>query len=398
MNMRINNLLQKFEAGELSEVERDELLELTDHHRPDVGAAIEEMIATQEPALVMEEGKWDTVLENIVTVDKPRSKKLSLFPLFRWVAAAVILITLAVGSWFYFETSFPGGLNKSQYANDVPPGGNNAILTLADGSSISLTDAGAGELLNTRGVRIVKAADGQLVYTVDPAVSNSADQLTFNTITTPRGGQYQVNLPDGTKVWLNAASSLKFPTTFTGLKERKVELNGEAYFEVAKNKQQPFKVMSAGADHGKAQETEVLGTHFNIYAYDDEPETKTTLLEGSIRVAALGNVNQKQDVLLFPGQQALLSDGKIKTSSADMEEAIAWKNGNFMFANEKIESIMRKIARWYNVDVVYQGKITDNDFVGTVPRFKNVSEALTILELTNTVHFKIEGRRIIVMP
>lgn len=398
MNKRINNLLQKFEAGELSAVERDELLELTDHHRSDVGAAIEEMIAMQVPTLVMEEGKWDTVLENIVTVDKPRSKKARLFPLFRWVAAAVILITLGVGSWFYFDTSFLDGLNKSPYANDVPPGGNDAILTLADGSSISLTDAGEGELLNSRGVRIVKAADGQLVYTVDPEVSSSADQLTYNTITTPRGGQYQVNLPDGTKVWLNAASSLKFPTTFTGLKERKVELNGEAYFEVAKNKQQSFKVVSVGADHRKSQETEVLGTHFNINAYDDEPETKTTLLEGSIRVAVRENVNKKQDVVLFPGQQALLSDSEFKILSVDTEEVIAWKNGNFMFANEKIESIMRKIARWYNVDVVYQGKITDNDFVGTVPRFKNVSEALTILELTNTVHFKIEGRRIIVMP
>lgn len=398
MNKRINYLLQKFDEGKLSKAEMDELLELTDSNKSELGDAIEEMIDSQEPATDMKGNDWSGILQNIVSVDKPRSKKSRLFPLFRWVAAAVILITLGIGSWFYFETSFSDGLNKSRYANDIPPGGNDAILTLADGSKISLTDAGNGELLNTRGVSIVKTDNGQLVYTVDPSSTVKENEVTFNTITTPRGGQYQVNLPDGTKVWLNAATSLKFPTTFKNLKERKVELNGEAYFEVAKNKQQPFKVLSLMSDFGRAQETEVLGTHFNINAYDDEPETKTTLLEGSIRVGLRQNINKKYDVILAPGQQAILSNNNLKTLTVDTEEAIAWKNGNFVFANEGIESIMRKIARWYNVEVVYQGKITDNDFVGTVPRFKNISEALTILELTNTVHFKVEGRRITVMP
>ncbi|WEK20564.1 MAG: DUF4974 domain-containing protein [Candidatus Pedobacter colombiensis] len=398
MNKRINYLLQKFEEGKLSKEETDELLELTDRNKSDVANAIEEKIATQVPAAVIEGNDWSTVLENIVSVDKPRLKKAKLYPLFRWVAAAVILITLGIGSRLYFESSFHHTTNNPRYANDVPPGGNDAVLTLADGRKISLTDAAQGELINMTGVHIIKTADGQLVYTADASAAGKENRITFNTITTPRGGQYQVNLPDGTKVWLNAASSLKFPTTFTDLKERKVELSGEAYFEVAKNKKQPFKVISSGADYGRAQETEVLGTHFNINAYDDEAETKTTLLEGSIRVSARENVNKKYDVILSPGQQAVLNEGKLKTINVDTEEAIAWKNGNFIFAYEGIESIMRKIARWYNVDIVYQGKITDNNFVGMVPRFKNVSEALTILELTNTVHFKIEGRRITVMP
>ncbi|SMC58315.1 FecR family protein [Pedobacter nyackensis] len=398
MKERINYLLSKFEEGKLSKVETAELLELTDSSEPHVADAIAEMINAQVPSSVIEANDWEAVFDNIVSVDRPTSKTGSILSLMSWVAAAVILITLGVGSWFYFNEGAQKSSNELQYANDVPPGGNEAILTLADGSKISLTDVGKGELLNTRGVRIVKTDDGQLVYTVDPTVTVKGTALSYNTITTPRGGQYQVNLPDGTKVWLNAASSIKFPTTFTNLKERKVELSGEAYFEVAKNKQQPFKVLSLANAYDRAQETEVLGTHFNINAYEDEIETKTTLLEGSVRVATPENRNKKYDVILSPGQQAVLSNNAFKISTVDTEEIIAWKNGNFVFANEGIESIMRKIARWYNVEVIYQGKITDNNFVGTVPRFGNISEALTILELTNTVHFKIEGRRVTVMP
>jgi len=397
MDERINYLLLKFEKGELSKVETDELLELTDQHKSDVTNAIEEMIDAEVPSSsVIDKNNWSAVFENIVSVDKYSRGRSRLIPLVRWVAAATILITLGLGAWFYFETSVQKDTHKSRYANDILPGGNDAVLTLADGSEISLTDAGKGELLNITGVRIVKMADGQVVYSADPDFAGKVAQL--NTITTPRGGQYQVNLPDGTRVWLNAASSLKFPTSFTNLKERKVELSGEAYFEVAKNKAQPFKVISSADDYGRAQETEVLGTHFNINAYDDEVETKTTLLEGAVRIAARQNISNKYDVVLSSGQQAVLTNNKIKISTADTEEAVAWKNGNFVFANEKIESIMRKISRWYNVDIVYEGKITDNNFVGTVQRFKNVSEALHILELTKTVHFRIEGRRITVMP
>lgn len=396
MDERINYLLLKFEKGELNNSEAVELLELTDDREPEVVAAIAEMINVQAPSVVAEKTDWDALLERVVSVDKRSPKRSITFPLIRWVAAAVILITVGIGSWFYIShqgSDRPG----SPYANDVPPGGNDAVLTLADGSKISLTDADEGELLQAGGVRIVKAVDGQLIYSIDPARLKAQDAITFNTITTPRGGQYQVNLPDGTKVWLNAASSLKFPTTFTKLKERKVELSGEAYFEVAKHKEQPFKVISAIANSSRAQEIAVLGTHFNINAYDDEPETKTTLLEGSVNVSARRG-GKSESILLIPGQQAVLTNSELKMQAADTEEAVAWKNGNFVFNNERIESIMRKIARWYNVEVVYQGKITDNDFIGTVPRFKNISEALTILELTNTVHFKVEGRRITVMP
>lgn len=397
MKERINYLLSKFEEGGLSKVETAELLELTNSSEPELADAIVEMIHLQVPDTVIENADWGTVLNRIVAVDKQQAKTWSLFPVMRWLSAAVILITLGVGSWFYFKEETPLPADNIKYANDIPPGSNDAILTLADGSKISLTEADKGELLDVTGVRIVKTADGQLVYTIVQNELLKETKPAFNTVSTPRGGQYQVNLPDGTKVWLNAASSLKFPTTFTNLKERKVELSGEAYFEVAKNKQQPFKVLSS-AGQDRIQEIEVLGTHFNINAYDDETETKTTLLEGSVKAAAIEKADRKSDVILIPGQQAILSKLTFRTLNVDTEEAIAWKNGNFVFANEGIESIMRKIARWYNVEVNYQGKITDNTFVGRVPRFANISEALTILELTNTVHFKIEGRRITVMP
>lgn len=397
MNNRINYLLLRFEEGKLSKAEVAELLELTDSREPEVADTIAEMINVQVPSVVTENEDWNALLERVVSVDKRGSQRTISLPFIRWAAAAAILMTIGIGFWFYGPESSQDTINP-RYANDIAPGGNDAVLTLADGSKISLTDADQGELLNTSGVSIVKAADGQLVYTLDADKKRNDDELKFNTITTPRGGQYQVNLPDGTKVWLNAASVLKFPTTFANLKDRKVELNGEAYFEVAKNKKQPFKVLSTIGDGHRAQEIEVLGTHFNINAYDDEPETKTTLLEGAVKVSNKGNIQAKDDIILSPGQQAVLNNQKLKTHTVDTEEVVAWKNGNFVFANEGIESIMRKISRWYNVEVIYQGKITDNDFVGTVPRFKNVSEALAILELTKTVHFKVDGRRIIVMP
>ncbi|NQX37526.1 FecR protein [Pedobacter steynii] len=315
---------------------------------------------------------------------------LKFRPVFRWLAAAMVFIIFGLGLYFYPDFREAGKvIYPSQYASKILPGGNKAILTLSDGSEISLTDAENGALTKQSGIKIIKTADGQLVYDARAAGSSSEAS---NTITTPRGGQYQVNLPDGTKVWLNAASSLKFPLTFTDQKNRIVELSGEAYFEVAKNKHQPFKVITAVRpdQEGREQIIEVLGTHFNVNAYPDEESIVTTLLEGSIRL------NNK--LILKPNQESIFAYDHFHVVSADTEEAVAWKNGYFMFANEDLRSIMRKISRWYNLEIVYQGKTTDNTFIGTVSRFKEVSEVLNILELTRTVHFKIEGRKITVMP
>lgn len=315
-----------------------------------------------------------------------------------WFTAAAAAVTI-ISSVVYFSEY---GLNKNTEAkyskNTIVPGANKAILVLADGSKINLNDAEYGVLTNQSGVRIKKAADGQLVYDIisDPSASS---EVTYNTIVTPRGGQFQVNLPDGTKVWLNASSSIKFPTIFDSA-ERLVEISGEAYFEVSKmmirdtgtgipGRRMPFIVKSA------KQKIEVLGTHFNVNAYADEESVRTTLLEGSVKVMQSGHTS---GTILKPGEQSTLQNNIIKIANVDKEETIAWKNGNFQFNSEDIGAIMRKIARWYDVDVVYHKDLVNQHFAGTISRFEDVSKVLHMLELTGSVHFKIEGRRIIVMP
>ncbi|MDR6782383.1 transmembrane sensor [Pedobacter africanus] len=309
---------------------------------------------------------------------------------FRYVAAAAVILLVSAALFFYMNPN-PG--NKSQrltaqhQGDDVGPGGNKAILTLADGSEISLTDADDGELISQSGITITKTRDGALVYTAGDVKSGAAQQ--YNTISTPAGGQYQINLPDGSKVWLNAMSSLKYPTVFNET-DRKVTLSGEAYFEIAKDQQRPFTVASNGA--GNAQEVTVLGTHFNINSYTDEVATRTTLLEGRVKVAS--GTNSK---MIKPGQQSTVSDG-IVVAEVDVNQVLDWKNNSFYFADENIRTIMRKLARWYDLNVEYKGKVPDFGFGAEISRTKKLSEVLKALETTGKVHFKIEGRRVTVMP
>lgn len=299
--------------------------------------------------------------------------------------AAAVLCSLGL---FYFL--FKGGKQpqfsaQTIHRSKIVPGGNKATLTLSNGHTIILDSAHNGMLASQGGVHIYKSKNGQLVYDVSQYNAGATDELAYNTINTPRGGQYQVILPDGSKVWLNAASSLKFPASFTG-KQRTVILDGEAYFEVAKDKTHPFKV------NVNNMEVEVLGTHFNIMGYQDEAATATTLLEGSVKITK-GNATQ----MIVPGQQALVQES-IRVKNVNVDEVVEWKNGNFNFAHEKLEGIMRKIARWYDVDIDYEAKTTSATFVGTIPRSQNITEVLKYLELTGLVHFKIKERRITAMP
>lgn len=315
-------------------------------------------------------------------------KKTPIRPLVKWLsAAAAILITFSIGLLFFSpKTEQPVQIVK-QKKDKIVPGGNKAILTLADGSKITLDDAKTGEIANQGLVQIIKTADGKLAYQeTNSSTSLKSAQDSYNVVETPRGGKYQVTLPDGTMVWLNAASILKYPVRFKGA-ERRVELIGEAYFEVAHNEKLPFRVVS------NKQTVEVLGTHFNIQAYNDESVWKTTLLEGSVRISSLNNTS-----LLKPVQQAQVTEnGTLSVSEANIEEALAWKNGYFRFHKEGIETIMRKISRWYDVDIEFKGAITDEKFNGTSSFDKNIEQVLEVLETTEAVHFKIEGRRIIVM-
>ena len=304
-----------------------------------------------------------------------------------WVGvAASILMVCSIGLYLYkIQPQSQNSISKNKpYPADVSPGGNKAKLTLANGSVITLDEADNGQLARQKNSVVNKAKDGEVVYQVNNQQA-VAGVMEFNTITTPRGGQYAVVLPDGSKVWLNAASSLKFPVAFTGA-ERNVELTGEAYFEVAKNKQKPFKLTVNGAT------VEVLGTHFNVMAYHDESKMRTTLLEGAVKIS-----KKDKSGLLKPGQQADIDkQNNIRIAEADTEQAMAWKNGYFKFGRDNIQTIMRQLSRWYDIDVVYEGGIPADEFVGKIRRSANVSEVLRVLELNN-IHFKITGKKIIVI-
>lgn len=318
---------------------------------------------------------------------------------FKIAAAAVLLFFIGFVVNNLLKTKIPNEILVDNKIEAIKPGGNKATLTLADGSKISLTDAKNGIIAKQAGIKITKTSNGELIYNIVSTSDAKAKNL-FNTIETPRGGQYQVNLPDGTKVWLNAESTLKYPTTFNN-EARVVELKGEAYFEVAKliNKKGarvPFKVNSEiGA--GRNQEVDVLGTHFNINAYSNEPNNKTTLLEGRVRVL---NLSSSASDILKPGQQSIItaSSPSVLVKNVDAEDAIAWKDGFFSFNDENLQTIMNKISRWYNVDITYKGAKMDKLFGGKISRFNSVNEVLETLQATGDVHFKIEERRILVMP
>jgi len=333
---------------------------------------------------------WSHILTHLPHA-KPARPNTKVFNLHRWaaVAASVLLIT-SVGlylRWHHSSITTQQLVNRTAkpFKNDVLPGGNKAVLTLANGSTIILDSAKNGLLASQGKTKISKTAKGQIAY--DQSLASSAS-VQMNSIKTPRGGQYEIILPDGTKAWLNAASSLQFPTAFTGT-ERNVQMTGEVYFEVAKNKHMPFKVNVNGTV------VEVLGTHFDIKAYDDEKEMKATLLEGAVKVS-----KNAAPVFLVPGQQALVNNasGAILVQQANIDAVIGWQKGIFIFKGENIKSIMRDISRWYDVDIAYKGDFTDPDFSGRISRFKNISEILSLLELTEDVHFKVEERRVTVMP
>lgn len=384
----------------MPEMQRTDFFKLLD--RISDGTASDEDIVRYHGylnALQKETGAWDesrlgakTAMEQVIfdgiatEIHGPQLRRS--FPLWKkMMVAATILMISGIGLYFYNQHLTSLSSPKTEIFNDVKPGSNQAVLTLANGKRIILNASVEGEIAEQSGISIKKTAEGQLIYTLSDAGTTASigTAAAFNTIETPKGGQYQINLPDGTRVWLNAASSLKYPVRFDG-KERKVSLQGEGYFEVAKDKHKPFKVSSGG------QELEVLGTHFNINSYADEPSSKTTLLEGAVRLSPHGG----QDLVLIPGQQAVLASGRMKVGMVDPEEVMAWKNGNFVFNDEGLESIMRKISRWYDVELSYQRKPSDLTFTGVVSRSKNISAVLNALDKTGKVHFKVEGKKVTV--
>ncbi|SMC62300.1 FecR family protein [Pedobacter nyackensis] len=305
----------------------------------------------------------------------------------RIAVAAAILVGIGTSIYLY-QHHTESIVNNNQVAADVAPGGNKAMLTLADGKKVILDHAQNGLLAQQGSIMVNKTADGQLTY--QGANGKNGAKVMMNKLEVPRAGQYQLTLPDGTKVWLNAASTLIYPAVFTG-NERKVTLIGEAYFEVAKNKALPFRVISHN------QVVEVLGTHFNIKAYTDDAVTKTTLLEGAVKVSQLRTHNSK---LLQPGQQSLLQSStySLSVQQADIEQAMGWKNGDFIFKKESLTEIMKALNRWYDIEVEYQGNVkTDQTYSGSISRSMNLSAVLERLESTGQIKFKITGKKITVL-
>lgn len=309
------------------------------------------------------------------------------FSLWYKVAASAVII-LSIG--FFLNNRFSDSpsiplLSERKVDVDLAPGADIATLTLADGSIINLSDSVSREIILSEGSVVQKNEHGQLVYNLAKIPKSS--EVTYNTLSTPKGGQYQVILPDGSKVWLNSETSLRFPTSFVG-NERKVDLIGEAYFEVAKDKSKQFKV------NVKGMEVLALGTEFNVNAYEGDEISSTTLFEGSVSVS-----KETERVLLKPGQNAKLNkaNGTLNQGQADLEADVAWKKGYFVFNNEEIKSIMLKLSRWYDADIEYEGNMTNKRFTVIISRRSNISEILEILENTGTIHFKIEGRRVKVM-
>jgi ferric-dicitrate binding protein FerR (iron transport regulator) len=315
---------------------------------------------------------------------------------FRWsYAAAAAVILLVIGGYWYFSHSGQfiqpvTQIQQPSIQNDVAPGSTKAVLTLADGSKIILDSAKTGQLA-TQGQTAVLNHNGAVTYS-----GKTTQQILYNTLTTGKGEQSPaLTLSDGTKVWLNAASSIRFPVTFTG-GIRQVEITGEAYFEVAHNTSQPFHVKV------NEMEVQVLGTHFNINAYPDEKTVKTTLLEGSVKVSSihpLSTVNSQLSIVLSPGQQAVLhhDNGTIVVHETDTDIAIAWKNGLFRFDETDLPTIMRQISRWYDVEVSYEGKIPERTFGGGIDRNLPLSSILKALG-KNNIQYKTEGRKIMILP
>ncbi|SMC59910.1 FecR family protein [Pedobacter nyackensis] len=388
---QIKELLQFIAAGNATKAQEDAFVEWLDNcDKADYQEAIAEwerlleqepVYAAQYPALTsrIEASLNKADIPVIPLYGKEKDKRSSVN--WKMIAASVILI-LAMGSFFYFGKDKLQKTASNHQTMDIKPGGNNAVLILGDGSEVNLNSIKNGEVAMQAGIKVEKRADGQLIYTIVKNAENRSKEL-FNTIQTPIGGQYRINLPDGSLVWLNAASSLRYPTSFSG-DERRVELIGEAYFEIAKDKARPFRVVS------HQQTVEVLGTHFNVNSYEDEDNTRTTLLEGGVKIYARAN---KETLVLKPGQQSQVSANSINVKDVDASDAAAWKDGYFVFNAESIPSAMRKIARWYDLEISYEGDI-NQDLAGSVSRFTNVSEVLKTLELTGLVHFKVDGRKV----
>ncbi|QEC72250.1 DUF4974 domain-containing protein [Arachidicoccus ginsenosidivorans] len=409
------SLAQKALAGQATEQELNLLLEgLSGQNGADLQQVLDKLLGITEgedehqinqllSAYKQTPKKYSSIVDKVLESDKisepPKVLKVSAKNgrSIYWYRAAVILLVCALGVLITLSIqkgrqSVIHKMAKNPSVDyNIVPGKDKAILTLANGKKILLDSAANGVLADQNGVDIHKVQNGQLIYTANESTAPDATGsgiIAYNTMTTPRGGKYQLVLPDGTKVWLNADSRIKYPTRFTGA-NRIISMVGEAYFEVAKDAKHPFIVETS-----RGMNVRVLGTHFNICDYPDQPVVRTTLLEGSVRV-----IYHSDSLMIVPGQQATMAiDGSLATkSNIDLDRVVAWKNGLFYFDQMDIVSIMQALSRWYDIDVHYAGKQPTDLFSAIMNRDNDIHEILSMLEATEKVHFKITGRTIEVL-
>ncbi|MBO9672110.1 MAG: FecR domain-containing protein [Sphingobacteriaceae bacterium] len=381
---RYLNLLEKYLAGKSTG--KEELL-LDEYYKRLEAMSDVELSGQQENLLK------DSILEKIrsridMTENKPKPSQKHSYRI--WYAAASVLIIIAVASFFIHtdkKTDMVSRLPDNVKPEDIRPGSNKAVLTLSNGKQIVLANSGTGVLAKEGTTRITKKENGELVYNFEDKANGQNMQPVYNTITVPRGGQYQLVLADGSKVLLNAASSLTYPARFNG-RYRNVELKGEGYFEVAKNTAMPFVVTANDV------QVRVLGTHFNISAYADDANITTTLIEGAV------SLNKgKLSKLLAPGQQGISAphNREILVQPANIDQTMGWVKGNFVFKDLNIKEVMKIASRWYDIEVEYRGNVQSKKFGGTTSRFSNITELLDYMKITGGVNYKIEGRRVILM-
>jgi transmembrane sensor len=391
-------LVERYISEESTAAEMETLRQLL--QQPEYAEALDKIMDDQLAKSDVSAGDYPEVVDRIkaVIAQKISEAPVRRMPLLRrWAAAAAIILLAGAGVFFLVNKSSKQTDHTDAVATskDIAPGKQGAILTLDDGRTVVLDSLGNGVVATQSGTKVV-LKNGQLIYDKD---GSTVSEIAYNTMTTPRGRQFQLVLPDGSKVWLNAASSVRYPTVFTG-SERKVEITGEAYFEVAKNAKMPFRVKV-----NDETEIEVLGTHFNINSYSNEASINTTLLEGSVQV-----YNNGEKVIIKPGQQAQITKDAVQSinkaayhgikivNDVDMEKVMAWKNGVFNFQDATLKEVMRQLERWYDIDVVYEKGVPDIEFMGKMERDLSLSDMLRGLKVSE-VHFRMEeGRKLVITP
>jgi transmembrane sensor len=394
----LKSLLQQYLAGTISEEDFRRLWETLNKPASEADwlAAIEEAINTKAPSGFSDAHQakqaLEKIKEKIYGEQHPPSRVYFLLRngkrMIRYAAAVVVIISAAILIKYSSNNSesITEPVAVVNTIHDVEPGGQKAILTLSDGSKIVLDNANSGQIAQQGHMQVIKTGDGEIQYKSSAGKKGNEKIVAFNTMSTPRGGHYQLLLPDGSKAWLNAESSITYPVAFAP-GERKVKITGEAYFEIAKDKSKPFRVVTSD------QVVEVLGTHFNVNAYPSE-EAKTSLLEGSVKISPAGEDGQtKSDRgwILKPGQ-AFMNGRIVRT---DVDQDVAWKNGIFNFNNQNLSQVMRQLARWYDLQIVYPGGIPQKEYGGEIGRNLKLNQVLKGLE-NSGVHFELNGKQVTV--